>query len=197
MGLNLHNIARVAINAVAQDLPCELYRSTGEQERGERGESIPVFEGPIACKGQWQSLSGDAIVHMDDVTVATITRRVYLYAEQNPATRPWALWRPLGRAGDYIKDGYGALWLIDSVLEDWTHEGWICVQATLQTAPVRMCIRENKEDDTDSDDGQSGNDGDIGSDGEQGEDEEETESGGEQSGDEENTDSDGEQTGNP
>ena len=45
--MNLHDIVRGAITAVARDLPAELYVMTGEQERGERGDLLPVFEQPV------------------------------------------------------------------------------------------------------------------------------------------------------
>ena len=72
--------------------------------------------------------------------ITNTTRRVYLYADKSPASRPWAQWRPLGRSGDVIKDNNGSIWTISAVIEDFTNEGWICVMATLQPTGIRMIV---------------------------------------------------------
>ena len=140
MGLNLHHIVRGAINAVNSDLPCELYRMTGKQQRDEEGDTIPIFSGPASVKAQFQSLSQDMIRQYEMLEITNTTRRVYLYADKSPASRPWAQWRPLGRSGDVIKDNNGSIWTISAVIEDFTNEGWICVMATLQPTGIRMIV---------------------------------------------------------
>ena len=134
MGLNLHGIVRGAITGVAKDQPCELFIMSGKQVRDDRGGMTPVFKAPVTIRGQWQSLSPDTL------------RRIYLYADTDRAKRPWAVWRPLGRSGDMVRDENGQLWRIDAVIEDFTHEGWVCVQATMQTSGVRMMVEEENGD---------------------------------------------------
>lgn len=140
--MNLHAVVRGAITAVARDLPAELYTMTGEQERGERGDLLPVFAEPVPVLGQWQSIKADEIIKTERINEATTVRRVYLRATDDASSRPWASWRPLGRSGDLLKDDRGAFWLVDAVIEDFTHEGWVCVQAVLQTVPPRFKVKE-------------------------------------------------------
>ena len=143
--MNLHDIVRGAITAVARDLPAELYVMTGEQERGERGDLLPVFEQPVEVFGQWQSIKADEIIQTERISEATTVRRVYLKATDDAGSRPWASWRPLGRSGDLLKDDKGNFWLVDAVLEDFTHEGWVCVQAVLQTVVPRFKVKESTD----------------------------------------------------
>ena len=143
--MNLHDIVRGAITAVARDLSAELYVMTGEQERGERGDLLPVFEQPVEVLGQWQSIKADEIIQTERISEATTVRRVYLKATDDAASRPWASWRPLGRSGDFLKDEHGNFWLVDAVIEDFTHEGWVCVQAVLQTVAPRFKVKESTD----------------------------------------------------
>lgn len=143
--MNLHDIVRGAITAVARDLPAELYVMTGDQERGERGDLLPVFEQPVEVLGQWQSIKADEIIQTERISEASTVRRVYLKATDDAASRPWASWRPLGRSGDFLKDEHGNFWLVDAVIEDFTHEGWVCVQAVLQTVAPRFKVKESTD----------------------------------------------------
>ena len=143
--MNLHDIVRGAITAVARDLPAELYVMTGEQERGERGDLLPVFEQPVEVLGQWQSIKADEIIQTERINEATTVRRVYLKATDDAGSRPWASWRPLGRSGDLIKDDKGNFWLVDAVIEDFTHEGWVCLQVVLQTVTPRFKVKESTD----------------------------------------------------
>ena len=143
--MNLHDIVRGAITAVARDLPAELYVMTGEQERGERGDLLPVFEQPVEVLGQWQSIKADEIIQTERISEASTVRRVYLKATDDAASRPWASWRPLGRSGDFLKDEHGNFWLVDAVIEDFTHEGWVCVQVVLQTVAPRFKVKESTD----------------------------------------------------
>ena len=146
MGLNLHKIVRGAISSIARDLPCDLYLMTGDQVRGERGDMRPVFLEPVKVKAQWQSVGPDAIVLTEKISMTTTVRKVYLYADSNAESRPWGAWRPLGRSGDLLRDDKGNFWLVDVVLEDFTHEGWVSVQAVLQTIPPKFYIKGRSED---------------------------------------------------
>jgi len=139
--MNLHNIVRSAINAVNKDRYCTLYRSTGESEMTERGEQKATYEEGVQIRAQWQSLGQDAIEQRERALDVTTTRRVYLYAEGDPKERPWAMWRPLARSGDFLLDDKDEYWYLDAVLEDFSDEGWISAQVTLQTVPIQLRIK--------------------------------------------------------
>lgn len=143
--MNLHNVVRGVINAVAKDKICEIYRSTGKQVRTARGSFEPVFSQPESIRAQFQSVSTDTLQHFEKIEMTAFARRVYLYADYDPASRPWAQWRPLGRTGDMLKDDLGYYWLIHDVLEDFTHEGWVSVIATLQSTPVNLRLEKSEE----------------------------------------------------
>nr|DAH90064.1 MAG TPA: head closure knob [Caudoviricetes sp.] len=142
MGLNLHKIVRRTINAVNADQSVELYRMTGRQQRDAEGDTTPIFTGPFEAKAQIQSPGADDIQLIERLELQTTVRRFYLYASGDPAERPWAQWRPLGRSGDLIKDKNGYWWLINSVVEDFSESGWVCVLATMQTTPIDMIIED-------------------------------------------------------
>lgn len=139
--MNLHNIVRGAINAVNKDRYCTLYRSTGESEMTDRGEQKSTYEAGVQIRAQWQSLGQDAIEQRERALDVTTTRRVYLYADSDPKERPWAMWRPLARSGDFILDDKDEYWYLDAVLEDFSDEGWISAQVTLQTVPIQLLIK--------------------------------------------------------
>lgn len=146
MGINLHSIVRSAISAVARDLPADLYISTGRSERKERGNMVPIFHPPVPVTAQWQSMKNDEIVLSDAVSTSSTVRRVYVRATDTAEERPWAMWRPLGRSGDLLQDDKGNFWLVDAVIEDWSHEGWVCLQAVLQTVPPVFSVEEVTND---------------------------------------------------
>lgn len=144
--MNLHHITRSTINAVTKDQPLTLYRATGKFTRSDDLETVPeVFEG-VEVRGQVQSLSADAILQSEKITDGTVVRRCYLCADKAKDARPWALWRPLGRAGDYLTDADGAQWYVDAVLEDFSAEGWVSLQIILQQSPVTFSIKASDGD---------------------------------------------------
>lgn len=157
--MNLHKVVRGPINAVARDRLCTLYRMTGKQERDERGLTTPVFAPGEEVRAQIQSESAAALEHFERVETTTTTRRIYLYAEYDPALRPWAQWRPLARSGDMLQDDLGLYWLITDVIEDFTHEGWVSVLGVLQTTPVTLRIEEDADSGSDDGEAERGADG--------------------------------------
>ena len=143
--MNLHGIVRNAITAVNKDRDCTLFRSTGVSEMDARGEQKSTYEQGVTIKAQFQSLGQDAIEQRDRALDVTTTRRIYIYATGDPKERPWAMWRPLARSGDFILDDKDQYWYLDAVLEDFSEEGWISAQVTLQTVPVKLTIKGNSE----------------------------------------------------
>lgn len=139
--MNLHNLVRGAINTVTKDRSLTLYRATGEFQRTEDFETVPEFSRGLEVRGQIQSIKADDIVQSEKTTTGAVIRRCYLHAPKKPKERPWAMWRPLGRAGDYLTDAYGSQWFVDAVLEDFSQEGWVCLQVILQQPPQKLLIR--------------------------------------------------------
>lgn len=147
--MNLHHVVRGVINSVAKDKACKIYRSTGKQVRSARGDFDPVFAAPEECRCQFQSVSSDVLQHYEKIEITAYARRIYLYADYDPASRPWAQWRPLGRSGDIIEDDLGCFWLVHDVLDDFTHEGWVSLLATLQPTPQTLRIEEDDSEGSD------------------------------------------------
>lgn len=146
--MNLHGIVRGAITAVSRDKDVTLYQSTGQYSRQERGNMSQVFVEIPDLKAQFQSLSTDQIQAFDGIEITATTRRVYLYADVGTGQPPFTAFRPLGRSGDYLKDDLGKWWLVNGVIEDFTHEGWCCLLCTLQTAAPTITIKELEDGDT-------------------------------------------------
>lgn len=153
MSLNLHAIVRSAINANYQDAKLKIYRSLGQQNVN--GLVTAAYAPAEDIEGNFQSESDAALDHAELAGQNTIIRKLYLFACDDRKTRPWSIYRPLARSGDYIEDSYGGLWLITAVLEDFSSAGWESVRCTFQQTPVNLTIVEDdndeKEDETDSD----------------------------------------------
>jgi hypothetical protein len=144
--MNLHDIVRSGITAVNRDQAFTLYRSLGTFTRDyETMTNTPDVAPGVSVKGQIQSLEADKTVQSERITHGTTVRRLYLYAPHDPALRPWGLWRPLARIGDYIDDELGNRWQVDAVLEDFSAEGWVSLQIILQTTPQALNIKDEAQ----------------------------------------------------
>ena len=144
--MNLHDIVRGGITAVNRDQAFTLYRSLGTFTRDyETMQNTPDVAPGVSVLGQIQSLAADKVVHAERLTHGETVRRIYLHADFDPATRPWGLWRPLARIGDYIDDEQGNRWQVDAVLEDFSAEGWVSLQIILQTTPQALNIKDEGE----------------------------------------------------
>jgi len=143
--MNLHNTVRGAITAVNADQAFTLFRSLGTFTRSyDTMETLPnVREGEVFL-GQIQSIAPDAVLHAEKISVSDIVRRIYMYAPEDPDERAQALYRPLAKAGDYVLDHLNRQWQIDAVMEDFSAEGWISVQAIMQPIPQTLVIVPDK-----------------------------------------------------
>ena len=81
----------------------------------------------------------------EKISVSDIVRRIYLYAVEDPSERVQALYRPLAKAGDYLLDHLNRQWQIDAILEDFSAEGWVSVQAVMQPIPQALSIIPDEE----------------------------------------------------
>ncbi len=139
--MNLHQVVRGTIQSVTRDQDLTLFVATGKFIRTDDLETIPEVLAGVPIRGQIQSISPDKIIQTEKTTQGAVVRRCYLFCGDDPASRPWTLWRPLGRAGDYLTDENGAQWYVDAVLEDFTIEGWTSLQIILQQTPVTLSIQ--------------------------------------------------------
>lgn len=139
MSLNLHNIVRSAINYNKQDTDLILYRAS--ELIFEKGIKTQQYE-KINIKGSWQSENDSTLNFADMSGKNTTTRKLYIYAENDSEKRPWTLYRPLSRGGDFVQDMDGNFWSVIAVIEDFSDCGWECLRCTLyQGAKLNLNIK--------------------------------------------------------
>ena len=139
--MNLHKIVRAPLSVVQKLSEADLYVHSGRTEVSDDGDKLPVFWTPLRVSARFQSISADQIVQHDGISDVTTVRRVYLFADvKRPKETPWSMFRPLAKAGDYLQDDRGTFWFVDAILEDFTREGWVCVQAVMQTTPPGLIL---------------------------------------------------------
>lgn len=145
MSLNLHDIVRPAITVNLKDQPFILFRACGDDNIG--GLVTSYYEKVSGFHGNFQS-EGDAnLDHAEMANQNSIIRRLYLYAPDDQVSRAWSIFRPLSRSGDYIQDKNGDLWLVVSVLEDFSEAGWECLRIQLQQTPVNITLKPDESGD--------------------------------------------------
>lgn len=139
--MNLHAIARSVTVAVAKERCFTLYRSNGFVYSIEAEQRVPKFDEPVIIYGQMQTLNPMQIMPSDKISLSSVVRKVYLFSRDQPTT----LNRTLAKTGDYLRldDQW---WYITGVLEDFSHEGWLCVQVVLQQGGD-VPIKEGANDD--------------------------------------------------
>lgn len=130
-GINLHSIVKSAITAVHPDESVTLYRSQGMTNV--KGEIKTSYAAGSLVKAQIQSLSDDKLFHSGRTGQNSTTRKAYLFAENSTAEKPAPVIRPISRTGDMVKRADGTWWLVDSMFEDFSASGWVCVGLVLQT----------------------------------------------------------------
>lgn len=139
--MNLHAIARSSTSSVAKERCFTLFRSNGFVYNIEAEQRVPQFADPVIVYGQMQTLNPMQIMPSDKVSLTSVVRKVYLFSRDQPET----LNRTLAKTGDYLKLG-AQWWYITGVLEDFSHEGWLCVQVVLQQGGD-IPIKEEVDDD--------------------------------------------------
>lgn len=129
--INLHAIVRNAVATLHPDEQVTLYRSQGITNV--KGEIKPGYLSGVFVGAQIQSLSNDALYQSNRSGQNSTTRKAYLFAENSTAEKPAPIIRPISRTGDMLKRADGTWWLVDSMLEDFSASGWVCVGLILQT----------------------------------------------------------------
>jgi hypothetical protein len=132
MSLNLHAVARGAIQAVNADISAWYYKSTGATTDS-TGRQTPSYDAPLAVRIQAQPPSGRDLTHTNMLNFQGVVRTVFLYSD------PQAIVRVDARGGDLLifPQFAGApndLWLVTQVLETWNVAagGWSKLICTLQ-----------------------------------------------------------------
>lgn len=129
--INLHSIVKSALTAIHPDELVTLYRSQGITNV--KGEIKTSYAAGSIVKAQIQSLSDDKLFHSGKTGQNSTTRKAYLFSKDSTAEKPAPVFRPLSRTGDMVKRADGTWWLVDSLIEDFSHAGWVCVGLVLQT----------------------------------------------------------------
>ena len=128
--MNLHSIVRGSIGSINKDREWSIFLSRG-YEVDENGNRVQIYESPKPIFVQVQQTSADEVSEKNGASVLTTSRKLWLFSSSSPSRRPWSLFRPLARSGDYVADENGDFWKITSVEEDFSNEGWVSVIATL------------------------------------------------------------------
>lgn len=140
MSMNLHAIVRGAITRVHDDQLFSILRSLPTTVVN--GVRVSQYEKIDGFTGNFQS-EGDAVLsYSNNAAQNTIVRRLYLYATDDRATRPWTIYRPLARSGDYVVNAKGEYWKVDAVVEDFSDDGWELLRVTFQQTEPKLAIVE-------------------------------------------------------
>ena len=130
--MNLHSIACKAVGVINKGQTFYRFRSAG-YETNASGDRVQIYEEPIIVDAQVQQPSGMSDQSSNGITTATVIRKFWVFAHKSEAVCSWSLSRPLARSGDYLRDGFGNFWLVTSVEEDFSNEGWVSLLATMTT----------------------------------------------------------------
>lgn len=143
MSMNLHAIVRGAITRVHDDQPFSILRSLPTTVVN--GVRVSQYEKIDGFAGNFQSEGDAALSYSNNAAQNTIVRRLYLYATDDRATRPWTIYRPLARSGDYIVNAKSEYWKVEAVVEDFSDDGWELLRVTFQQTEPKLNIVEPEE----------------------------------------------------
>lgn len=146
MSMNLHAIVRSAINRVHADQPFSIMRS--QPTTVVNGVRVSQYEKIDGFTGNFQSEGDAALSYSNNAAQNTIVRRLYLYATDDRATRPWTIYRPLARSGDYVVNAKGEYWKVEAVVEDFSDDGWELLRVTFQQTDPKLAIVETTPETT-------------------------------------------------
>lgn len=146
MSMNLHAIVRSAINRVHADQPFSIMRS--QPTTVVNGVRVSQYEKIDGFTGNFQSEGDAALSYSNNAAQNTIVRRLYLYATDDRATRPWTIYRPLARSGDYVINAKGEYWKVEAVVEDFSDDGWELLRVTFQQTDPKLAIVETTPETT-------------------------------------------------
>lgn len=140
MSMNLHAIVRGAITRVHDDQSFSILRSLPTTVVN--GVRVSQYEKIDGFTGNFQSEGDAALSYSNNAAQNTIVRRLYLYATDDRANRPWTIYRPLARSGDYIVNAKSEYWKVEAVVEDFSDDGWELLRVTFQQTEPKLAIVE-------------------------------------------------------
>lgn len=146
MSMNLHAIVRGAITRVHDDQSFSILRSLPTTVVN--GVRVSQYEKIDGFTGNFQSEGDAALSYSNNAAQNTIVRRLYLYATDDRATRPWTIYRPLARSGDYVVNAKGEYWKVEAVVEDFSDNGWELLRVTFQQTESKLAIVETTPETT-------------------------------------------------
>jgi hypothetical protein len=146
MSMNLHAIVRDAITRVHDDQPFSILRSLPTTVVN--GVRVSQYEKIDGFAGNFQSEGDAALSYSNNAAQNTIVRRLYLYATDDRANRPWTIYRPLARSGDYIVNAKSEYWKVEAVVEDFSDDGWELLRVTFQQTEPKLAIVETTPETT-------------------------------------------------
>lgn len=131
-GMNLHDIVRGVITTIHPDEPCKLYQAAGQVNHN--GVITPKYKKPRRARINIQPLDTDALRHLELIDDTQASEQAFLYStEAYPVSSVRRI--PIARGGDLIQRQNGEWFLVTSVLEDWSQDGWANVGITQQVTP--------------------------------------------------------------
>lgn len=147
-GVNLHHVVRGLITAIHPDEVCTLYQAEGQINV--KGIVKAQYNAPQEAKISIQPLDSQTLNHLERIGDTKASEQVFLYSDfALPVAGIQRL--PLLRTGDFIQRDDGTYWLITSVLEDWSWDGWANAGITQQLVPPDFTASDwyNKEGEVD------------------------------------------------
>ena len=135
--MNLHAIVHNSIGSVNRHESVTLYRCTGTTNRS--GVVSVTYE-KETLTAQVQAPDAADLRLYDNLADAKHVKKFYMPAPASTINRFEST------AGDILKRADGSYWLIDTIRDDFSTEGWLCCLATLQHEPPEGIEEEGEED---------------------------------------------------
>jgi phage terminase large subunit-like protein len=129
--MNLHAIVSGAIGSVNHHEMVTIYRCTGLTNTA---GVMHVTYTPQDIMAQVQAPNAGDLKLFDNLADARHVKKFYLNASASTTNRHEET------AGDIIERADGSYWLIDTIRDDFSPEGWLCVLGTLQHEPPEIVI---------------------------------------------------------
>ena len=143
VGVNLHHVVRGAITSLHPDETCLLYQSLGQ--KNVKGVVTPIYAAPQTIKANFQPDS-DSLKHADSMNDTPSSETVYLYSD-SPVPVMGVKRLPMTRTGDILKRSDETYWLVTTIAEDWSWDGWCCIRVNQIITPPDFSASDWSEDD--------------------------------------------------
>lgn len=128
--MDLHSLVSDAIGLVNPMIPARLYKSNGSTT-GLNGKRVPKYASSKSGDVQVQGIGGKELMHLNNMNISGVLRRVYLYGDWESVVRSTL------RGGDKFVFSNGDIvdgtWLVEQVSETWPD--WCSVVVKLQVNP--------------------------------------------------------------